>query len=308
MILSVGEILVDMIAEVKDDNVSYLRKAGGAPFNVACGINKLGGKTAFVGAVGDDIPGHFLVDFAKNQNLDGILISIDKSRNTTLAFVDIDKSGERSFGFYRKNTADYHLPLVSEELFNKASIIHIGSLMLSTEIGYKYAMDLIIKAKAVNKLISFDVNYRTDIFPNENEAILRYKAIIEKANIVKLSSDEVSIFKEDYVDEISKGRLVCITLGPDGSKYLYDDLQGFVKTIKVKPIDTTGAGDAFYAGLLTELDGLTKDKWTKEVLDNAFLFGNVCGALNTQGLGAINHFPSLLEVNKYIDLFKKTNS
>lgn len=301
MILSVGEILVDMIAEVKNDNLSYLRKAGGAPFNVACGINKLGGKVAFVGAVGDDIPGRFLVDFAKKQKLDGLQLAIDESRNTTLAFVDIDEFGERSFGFSRRNTADYHLPLVSEELFNKASIIHIGSLMLSTENGYKYALDLIKKAQAAKKLISFDVNYRTDIFSNENEAIFRYKSIIENVNILKLSSDEVSIFKEDYVNEISKSCLVCITLGPDGSKYLYDDLQGFVKTIKVKPIDTTGAGDAFYAGVLSKLDGLARDKWTKEVLESAFFFGNICGALNTQGLGAIDHFPSLLDIKKYTD-------
>ena len=168
-------------------------------------------------------------------------------------------------------------------------------------IELKYALDLIKKAKSAKKLISFDVNYRTDIFSNENEAVLRYKAIIEKADILKLSSDEVSIFKDDYVNGISKSCLVCITLGSDGSKYLYDDLQGFVKTIKVKPIDTTGAGDAFYAGVLSKLDGLTRDKWTKEVLESAFFFGNICGALNTQGLGAIDHFPSLLDIKRYTD-------
>ena len=92
--------------------------------------------------------------------------------------------------------------------------------------------------------------------------------------------------------------MVCISLGKDGSKYFYNDLTNTLPSIKVKPVDTTGAGDAFYAGILSQIDGLTKDNWTKEKLDYAFLFGNICGALNTLGKGAIDNLPTKEEVLK----------
>ena len=244
MILCVGEILVDMIGCRKDGSFVYERKAGGAPFNVACAIAKLGGSSAFCGSVGDDLIGAYLKEFARSRGLDGLCVSTDEYRNTTLAFVDIDENGERSFCFYRKNTADYRLPDIDGELFDKANIVHIGSLMLSEEIGREYADKLIDRAKRAGKTVSFDVNYRTDIFRDESVAVSRYKRYIDRADIVKLSEDEYDIFGEPYVNGL-RDKLVCITLGSRGSKWLFDGREGNARSIAVKPIDTTGGGDAF---------------------------------------------------------------
>ena len=304
MITSVGEILVDMIAEENNGSVSYLRKAGGAPFNVACGIKLLGGNVGFVGSVGNDTIGDFLLRFAGKQKLDYYEIRKDTNRNTTLAFVDLDESGERSFCFYRKNTADIYLPEISDELIENSAIMHIGSLMLSKKEGLEYALRLIERVHKKGKLISFDVNFRTDIFPSKNDAILVYKQVINKADIVKFSSDEVEIFGEEYVDSL-KDKLICITLGSDGSEYIYNDIKGKIPTIKVKPVDTTGAGDAFYAGVLTKIDNLSKCQYTKKVLNEAFRFGNICGALNTLGKGAIDNFPSIEVVNSKISMLEE---
>ena len=101
MVLCVGEVLVDMIAYETPEGVSYQRKAGGAPFNVACAINKFGGSASFVGAVGNDTIGSFLESFIKKQNLVSFHLEKNLNRNTTLAFVDLDSEGERSFCFYR---------------------------------------------------------------------------------------------------------------------------------------------------------------------------------------------------------------
>ena len=297
MILCVGEILVDMIAQENNGSISYLRKAGGAPFNVACSISKFGIDSVFVGSVGDDTIGKFLCNFIKKQNLKDYLIEENKNRNTPLAFVDLDEEGERSFCFYRKNTADYILPVIKDEMLDIANIIHIGSLMLSHNEGIEYAKDLISKAHAKGKLVSFDINFRTDIFKNIEQAVKTYKEILELADIVKFSEDEVEIFNEDYVNSL-KDKLVCISLGKDGSKYFYNNLTNKIPSIKVKPVDTTGAGDAFYAGILSQINGLTKEDWTKEKLDYAFLFGNICGALNTLGKGAIDNLPTKEEVLK----------
>ena len=295
MILCVGEILVDMIAQENNGSISYLRKAGGAPFNVACAISKVGIDSAFVGSVGDDTIGKFLCNFIKKQNLRDYFIEENKNRNTTLAFVDLDEDGERSFCFYRKNTADYILPAIKDEMLEKSNIIHIGSLMLSHNEGIEYAKKLISKAHKMNKLVSFDINFRTDIFNDINHAVKVYKEILELADIVKFSEDEVEIFNESYVNSL-KNKLVCISLGKDGSKYIYNNLTNSIPSIKVKPVDTTGAGDAFYAGILSQIDGLSMNDFSKDKLDYAFRFGNVCGALNTLGKGAIDNLPTKEEV------------
>lgn len=304
MVLCVGEILVDMIAVIDNGNVSYQRKAGGAPFNVACAINKFGGKSSFVGSVGSDTIGNFLKDFIENQKLNDYYLEQLTDRNTTLAFVDLDSEGERSFCFYRKNTADYVLPVIPKEMMDEATIIHIGSLMLSEEVGIKYAKELIALAKQYNKLISFDVNYRTDIFPNTDYAIKVYKEIIELADIVKFSEEEIQIFTPKYVNSLND-KLVCISLGKDGSMYRYNDIKGMVSSIKVSPVDTTGAGDAFYAGILSIVSEVGKENWNEKLFKDAFLFGNICGALNTLGKGAIDNLPSKLEVLKIMSTVKE---
>jgi len=299
MILSVGEILVDMIGGEKDGVFCYERKAGGAPFNVACAAAKFGANSAFVGCVGDDTVGNFLEKFVKEQGLTCVYVKKDDTVNTTLAFVELDKNGERSFCFYRKNTADYRLPEVPEDIFKQAEIVHIGSLMLSEKQGEEYALQLAEKAKVAGKLVSFDVNFRDDIFRDTEAAVAVYKKLIEKADIVKFSEDEVEVFTSAYVDSLND-KLVCVSLGGKGSEWRYGGKSGQVGSIKVKPVDTTGAGDAFYAGVLSKLKGTSKAEWTEELFNQAFRFGNICGALNTLAKGAIDGLPTREEIDKYL--------
>ena len=301
MILCAGEILADMIGAERDGVFVYERKAGGAPFNVACAVKKFCVKSAFAGSVGDDIIGGFLKDFVKSVKLDGLCLESDAQRNTTLAFVQLDRHGERSFCFYRKNTADYRMPEIPDGLFDSADIVHIGSLMLSEDEGAAYAARLAKRASSAGKTVSFDVNFRTDIFKDKESAVSRYKTMLEAADIVKFSEDEVEIFGQDYIDGRLKEKLVCITFGGNGSEWRYLGRRNAVPSVKVKPVDTTGAGDAFYAGVLSRLDGLQKSEWTDGVLNHALKFGNVCGALNTLGRGAIDSLPDLGMIQKTLN-------
>lgn len=289
MILCVGEILADMIGTYREGNFSYERKAGGAPFNVACGIKKFGGHSVFAGSVGDDLIGDFLFDYAKGKGLDGLIINKLHDRNTTLAFVQLDEKGERSFCFYRKNTADYILPEISDEELKNANMVSIGSLMLSEDCGFEYAKKLARRVHSLNKTVCFDVNFRTDIFRDKQTALMRYSEMLDAADIVKMSEDEIKIFGEKYISDRLADKLVCISLGSEGSEWRYRGKTGRVKSICVKPVDTTGAGDAFFAGVLTGLDG-TGD-YSPELLDKVFAKANVCGALNTLGRGAIDCLP-----------------
>lgn len=288
-----------MIGEEKNGITTYERKAGGAPFNVACALKKFGADVKFVGSVGDDLIGRFLIKYAEDFGMDVTYIHESKERNTTLAFVELNEEGERSFCFYRKNTADYLMPEVSDELIGAADIICIGSLMLADAECVEYALDIAERAHRLGKTVAFDVNYRTDIFRDKESAVRAYKKILSVADIVKFSEDEVETFTEEYVSSLCD-KLVLITLGKNGSEWRYGGKSGRMPTIEVKPVDTTGAGDAFFAGALSVLDKNAEAAFTDELLNEALRFGNIAGALNTTGRGAIDNLPSLEEINKYI--------
>ena len=300
MLLCIGEILADMIGEEKNGITTYERKAGGAPFNVACALKKFGADVKFVGSVGDDLIGQFLIKYAKDFGMDTTYIHQNVDYNTTLAFVELNESGERSFCFYRKNTADYCMPSVSDELLRSSDIVCIGSLMLAYPNCVEYAIDIIERAHAFGKTVAFDVNYRTDIFRDRESAVKAYKKILALADIVKFSEDEVETFTQDYVYSLND-KLVLITLGKEGSEWRYNGNCNTMPSITVKSVDTTGAGDAFFAGALSILDKNMKNPITEQVLNDAVRFGNIAGALNTTGRGAIDHLPNLETINKYLN-------
>ena len=289
-----------MIGEEKNGITTYERKAGGAPFNVACALKKFGRDVKFVGSVGDDLIGRFLIKYAADFGMDTTYIRQDGERNTTLAFVELNEEGERSFCFFRKETADYFMPPVSDELLSTVDTVCIGSLMMSEPECVEYALDIIKRAHTLGKTVAFDVNYRTDIFKDKESAIKTYKRILAAADIVKLSEDEVEIFTEDYVDSLTD-KLVLVTLGKEGSEWRYLDGRNKIPTITVKTVDTTGAGDAFFAGALSVLDNNVGKPMTDKLLDDALRFGNVAGALNTTGRGAIDNLPDLETVKNYLE-------
>ena len=153
MIICAGEILADLIGREENGRVLYERFAGGAPFNVACGLTQLGGR------VGDDLIGRYLVGYAESLGFDYLNVRADRTRNTTLAFVELGAGGERRFSFFRKNTADHALPPeAAEEIARAANIVHIGSLPLSEEDGRAFADRAVELAHAYGKKVSFDVN------------------------------------------------------------------------------------------------------------------------------------------------------
>ena len=300
MIVCVGEILADLIAKQTDEGVVYSRHAGGAPFNVACGVKKLGGNAEFYGCVGNDLIGRFLKQFASERGF-GARIRTIPDRNTTLAFVDLDENGDRSFCFYRKRTADYCFDEGDiEEIVNGADIVHLGSLALGEEEGRAFFDKLIAAAHRAGKRVSFDVNYREDIFPDRAEALNSYKKYLAAADILKLSEEELKLFsaetdEERAARELSQGKMLFVTLGKRGS--LFSENGGAVIRVgapDLKPVDTTGAGDAYFAGVLYTLD----TEGVRSVV-NAMKTGSVCGTLTTQKKGAIEAFPDRAQIAEF---------
>ena len=287
MILSIGEILADVII----DNGVSKKYCGGAPFNLIVNAKRSGATVGFIGKVGGDQTGEFLKEETAKYNLDYLDIQVDKRRDTTLALVTLT-DGERDFKFVRNDTADYNIDIneIDFSKYNDLKIIHLGSLMLSEKAGVDFANKIVKTAKSLGVKLSFDVNFRTDIFSDQESAINTYLPFIKSADIVKFSDDELLLFtgETDIVkgcQKISKdGQLILVTLGKKGSFYYLDGKSGIVPTVPVTPVDTTGAGDAFYGTFLAQIEC---KEYTDKNLKSAMKLANENGAKTTLFKGAI---------------------
>lgn len=303
MIHVVGEILVDIF----DEGTSKEVFPGGAPFNVASNITHFGGEVSFYGSVGHDDYGRFLTNYARKTSISPLILKKSSSRYTTQAVVRLS-NGERSFRFIRENGADYSLRINNLENLGikKGDIFHIGSLMLSEPRGRSFFYKAVKYAKEKGALISFDINYRDDIFANEQTAKRIFKRAIKVADILKISSEELEVlsnkkrFKSCIKSIVHEGQTAFISLGSEGSCLYHQNVFYFESTRKITPIDTTGAGDAFYSFVLYQLstnkDILSCDKNIHHMLKLA----NAVGAIATTKKGAINVVPSLEELSSYI--------
>lgn len=291
MILSIGEILADMIGDNANGTLTFKAFVGGAPFNVAVNAKQAGAKVGFVGRIGKDVIGRFCKAEAQKFGLYALDLQQDENRNTTIAFVTLT-DGERDFAFNRHDTADYNIDFdeIDFSKYKDLKIIHLGSLMLSEENGKRFAEKVAEKAKELKVKLSFDLNFRTDIFGDFEKAKAAYKPYIESADILKFSDDELKLYTG--IDDIHaaiksvarENQLITVTLGSKGSMYYYNGVNGVVPTEKVKPVDTTGAGDAFFGSFLANIEG---KEYTEENIIKAMEKANKAGAKATQFLGAI---------------------
>lgn len=303
MVISFGEILLDVFenSSTKESHVFV----GGAPFNVAYQIKKMGNEVLFVGNIGDDSNGKIIRRFFENNHLDNRGLTIHKNKKTTIAKVTL-KNSERSFTFEKENLdfKDDTLDFIS-----KGDIVHVGSMMLSNEKGRNFARQIISYGKAQKKILSFDINYRKDFFKSKEEAKEIYEDFYPLFDIVKFSREELSLFTEENdiekaVVSLKKGpKLLLVTDGKYGS-YAYCHNRVYAsKGIKVNAIDTTGAGDAFLGTFLSNVDSLGLEEMTfiPSLLESTLKFSNIAGALATTKKGAISSLPSYKEVNAVLE-------
>ena len=291
MILCVGEILADMVGCDTGEVLAFKAFCGGAPFNVAVNAKNAGVIVGFIGKVGNDVIGRYLVEKSKKAKLNYLDIQIDQERNTTLAFVTLT-DGERDFAFNRHDTADFNIDIdqIDFEKYQDLNIIHLGSLMLSEENGKSFAEKMVKKVKDLGAKLSFDMNFRMDTYKDFEDAKKAYKPFVEKADIIKFSDDELKLYTgiEDIKTAIEsiyhKDQLFVLTLGSKGSLYYYNGESNIIQSQKVKSVDTTGAGDAFFGTFLANIEN---KKWNKENIESALQKANRAGAETTQFLGAI---------------------
>lgn len=312
-IVSLGEFLIDFIPDEKDVSLSAVKKftkhAGGAPANLSVAALKNGSDSYFIGQVGADSFGDFLVDKLKNIGLNTKYILRSSKANTTLAFVSLTKDGERDFIFYRNPGADqlYDKKDLPKELL-KNSIFHYCSVSLDDYPIKEAHLAAIKYVRESNGFISFDPNLRFSLWNDLDKYKKTINEFILLSDLIKVSVDELEFITG--FSEIDKGiaslfkgnvKYVILTLGSKGSRVYIRGVKEFVEHngFKVNAIDTTGAGDAFIGTFLSELNkrSLVLDNNTaKEILE----ISNATAAIVTTRYGSIDSIPSYDEVISFI--------
>lgn len=310
-VFCVGELLIDFVAEKQGNDLSkameFTKKAGGAPANVSCAISKLGGQSAFVGCVGYDPFGRFLIGVLMDNGVDCSLAQRSDTF-TTLAFVSLAEDGERDFVFSRG--ADRELqydPEVKKEF--KGNMIHFGAATallggpLEKAYGHYY-----FDALTQDIFISFDPNYRGDLWKNKaDKFVKKCLPYIEKAHLCKFSLEEAQLIsgRNDLqgacraIHEMGAGTIV-VTLGKEGTYISNAEQSATVPSISVTPVDTTGAGDAFIGCLLYQISQLENPNDLGKdfaLLEKMVALANKAGAITTTNYGAIESLPDLNALN-----------
>ena len=308
-ILCIGEALMDMICTDKGKTLAegnnFLKKTGGAPTNVAAAIAALGGKVSLAAKVGNDPFGQQLIDEMKSFGVDTKLMLKDPNHFTTLAFVSLMEDGERDFVFSRGADGELSEADIEQINLDEIAIIHFGSatgfLPGPLQSAYK---SLLQKALAKNIFISFDPNYRHLLF-KENIQIFIDQSwyFLNHCNFFKVSDEEAMLLTATDTLEAATNALLekttavfTITLGKDGTLLGYNKATAVVESIPVKPVDTTGAGDAFVGAVLFQLSIMAKDEITglsKLQWEHLIANANKAGARTCEYMGAMEAFKNL---------------
>lgn len=308
-VAALGELLIDFTpAGVSEQGTALLeRNAGGAPANVLAMLARLGKKTAFIGKVGRDSFGLFLKKTLEDSGIDVSGLVVSDTEPTTLAFVTLDDQGERSFDFYRSGSADVMLRAeeVPVQLLEGCRIFHFGSVSMTDEPARAATLYAARQAKTMGKLVSYDPNFRPALWKNREEAVEAMRSGLAFADIVKVSDEEVELLtgQTDFAAGAQAlvdggAKLALVTAGERGCWYAAACGAGYVPSIRVDAVDTTGAGDTFLGALLSGvLDcGCPVEDIVEDKLREIIRFANVAGALCTAGRGAIAAMPSREQV------------
>ncbi|HTX17937.1 MAG TPA: carbohydrate kinase [Bacteroidota bacterium] len=319
----IGEAIVDFVAMRKGTTLSetggFLKLAGGAPANVAVGIAKLGGRSAFAGRVGDDSFGRFLCSELNRYRVDTSGVRFDREHKTRLAFVSFTKSGDRDFEFWEKSPADEQLRPedVDGARVSGSKIVALSSFLLLREPARDSFFAIARKLRHRGTLVAFDPNLRLSLWKSRGEAKRVVMRALRFSQILRMNDEEAAFL----TGEPNVGRaagllmsmgpsLVVVTLGKAGCYFRTKAHAGRVPGFGVKNPDTTGCGDGFYASLLFSLSRTEGETTTLSASELASICrtANAAGALTASHRGAIPALPTAAMLKRFLASGKRGNA
>jgi fructokinase len=310
-VIALGEILADFVPDQVNKvfgkvasrpsdralpagllNMRYVLRPGGAPANVAVNLSRRGIKSAVIGKLGNDFLGDFLLAFLKNNHVNTSLVSRTKMGKTGLVFVFVNKYKDRDFCFYGEPSADKYLAPadVNEGDIKNCKVLHFGSIGMMGTSSAAATLKAICLAKKHGKIVSFDPNVRLNLWEGKAaEAKEKIRGYFKYADVVKISDTELkflfnSLPEKNSIKRIFGKKLVFVSAGARGCYVFFKSFFKYVPGYKANVIDSTGAGDAFMAGILA---GILK---TGKKLDlNQSDLIRVAKQANKRGSEAVRH-------------------
>ena len=309
-IVCFGELLIDFLHFNTQDEGRFklpeLRQyPGGAPANVAAALGVLGGNVRFLGQVGNDRFGHFLIDAMRQLNVDVRFLTVHPTAPTPLAFVFLDADGEPTFEFRRDRTADLKMRVVDldAEAFAGVGLFHFCSNTLTDSRIAETTAAAIDHARRAGAAISFDVNLRPGLWPAGEPSFDRVRAFFAEADFVKASADEARWLLERGFPRrewLRSARAVWITDAGRPIEVLAADERLTVRPPRAEVVDATAGGDAFAAGLLLALNALgaqTPRPLIAPQLRRVTHFAAHCGSVAVSRPGALPSLPTWADVS-----------
>ena len=323
MVVCIGEALIDRIRN--KSNQGFKDYLGGAPANVACALKKLKIDSIFLGCLGSDEFGKKFIEQFNELNINLDFLQVDDYLSTRVVNVDRDLFGDRFFsGFqqtsyscfadeaFSKKFIEKNL-LNLEKIFQETKYLVTGTNVLSSPITAETIFFLLELANKFEVEIIIDLNWRevfwdfssfsSDISKQERFNLI--KKFLNHAQLLKLAKEEATLFfghesPLKISQQMSKSPDVIITDGKNPVSWYINKFQGITETPNSqKVVDTTGAGDAFLAGLISKL--ISSGYPSNELeIEDCIKFAGVCGLLTCLGEGAIEQQPYYEKVNKFL--------
>lgn len=297
MIICCGEALIDMLPrESRQGEPAFAPYAGGAVFNTAIALGRLGVPTGFVSGISRDFLGDQLIETLKASKVDP-RHAVRSDRPTTLAFVRL-VDGQASYAFYDENTAGRMLSAddMPTDLGDAQALLFGAISLIPEPCGSAY--EALMTREHSGRVTMLDPNIRPGFISDAAAHRARMDRMIAMADIVKLSDEDLGWFGHDDAAIAARhwlgagARLVIVTRGGDGAVAFSDAHSVEMPARKVAVVDTVGAGDTFNAGVLAALHkagALTKSAigdLGETVIAEALLLGMRAASVTVSRAGA----------------------
>ncbi len=313
-IVTLGEVVADVYLEDMPSEVEMplTARPGGTPANVAVAAAKLGAEAAFVGKLGDDLFGEFVLRALEVAGVDtSSTLRQPPPARTTLAFVEVSEDGDRRFTFYRSDPAADELLSpddVKREALSRASFANFGSISLVKEPARSATLRFAEFAGEMGVPVAFDVNFRECLWEEPEAAREAVEPLLDLSSIVKLSDDELppilGVGAPEEAADVLLARgvgLVLVSTGREGAFYATREFRGDLPRFEIDgAVDATGAGDAFLAATLTHLSENPGWESDEAAVREAVRRGTAAGALACTDHGAMRALMSRAELERFM--------
>ena len=325
-VIAIGEALIDRLGPLGGDpsvDIPVKDCFGGAPANVACALSRLGVNVSFIGSLGNDTYGQNFRNLMIKRGINTVGLQQDKSRPTRIVLVRRDLNGERTFGgFAGDKGLGFADQAISREqilrdwaqIMDQAKWLIMGTIPLASKISSKAFVWCLENAFDAGIKIALDLNWRPTFWRNivhkSLEPSLKEKkevySILKNVSLIKLAKEEAEWFFNsldpiEISSTLPQKPSIIVTDGSNPISWLLNNKSGTSSAISVPSIvDTTGAGDAFTAGLIYKLLFIESDLISQQLAEEVIQFASACGAFVCQGVGAIDSQPYRKDVDKLL--------